>query len=374
MDWQSEFQLNSDISYLNHAAVSPWPKRTAQAVTNFSLENSQLGATNYPQWLQKEALLRRQLQQLINAPRVEEIALLKNTSEGLSFIAYGLQWHGGENIIITDEEFPSNRIVWESLASKGVEIRYANIANEQPEQNIINLMDNNTRLVSVSSVQYASGLKLDLAQIGTACRTRNILYCIDAIQSLGAEAFDCQHYNADFVVAEGHKWMLGPEGLALFYCRQEVMDQLALTEFGWHMIEHQGDYDRTDWTPANSARRFECGSPNMLGAYGLSASLSLLLQLGLEQVQSLLQSKIDYLLAQLNAVKNLQLHSPKAIERRGGIINFTIAGQDSHELYNQLRKANVICAYRGKGIRFSPHFYTPYEAMDRAVEKLQGLL
>lgn len=370
----TEFPLDPNISYLNHAAVAPWPQRTAAAVQVFAQQNTQQGAKDYPRWLAKEQQLRQALQSLINAPSSDEIALLKNTSEGLSIIAYGLDWQPGDRILIAKDEFPSNRIVWESLASQGVQVQQIDLACEDPEAAFIQQMDAKTRLISVSSVHYSSGLMLDLSRLGQACRQRNILFCIDAIQSLGACPLDVQACEADFVVADGHKWMLGPEGLALFYCRRPLLDTLKLYQYGWHMIAHAGDYDRQDWQPAASAKRFECGSPNMLGIYALEASLSLLLEIGLDTVYQELQQRTDYLKQRLQALPNIRLLPPIAQRPSSGIVLFTPLEQDPNTLYRSLMSQQVICAYRGGGVRFSPHFYTPYSALDLAIERLTQLL
>ncbi|KPJ90757.1 MAG: class V aminotransferase, partial [Gammaproteobacteria bacterium SG8_15] len=220
-DYKTEFDIDENIIYLNHAAVSPWPVRTRNAVIQFAEENYRSGSLNYLQWIETETELRRKLQRLINAPSYEDVALVKNTSEALSMVAYGIQWQRGDNIAITNQEFPSNHIVWESLQSQGVELRLADIsdcANATAEQRIMDCCNQRTRLVSVSSVQYASGLKLDLSQIGRFCKSQAILFCVDAIQSVGALSFDIQECQADFAMADGHKWMLGPEGLGFFYC------------------------------------------------------------------------------------------------------------------------------------------------------------
>lgn len=367
MHWQNEFPQVKGLCYLNHAAVAPWPQRTHDAVITFAKENLQEGASHYGRWLHKEKLLREQLQQLINAPDANDIALVKNTSEGLSMIAYGLDWQAGDNVVITNQEFPSNRIVWESLQDLGVEVRYADISTENPEQSILQLTNKNTRLVSISSVQYGTGLKLKLETIGKHCRQNNILFCVDAIQSIGAVRFDTQAYFADFVVADGHKWMLGPEGLGLFYSRKEVRNQLKIFEYGWHMVEDAGNFDREDWTIAESAQRFECGSPNLMAVHALSASLSLLLEVGMETVEKNLQQKVDRLLKELNQNPEITILSAQEPERRAGIVTFTHANMDSASLYSLLRSNQVICAHRGGGIRFSPHFYTFEENLEKAL-------
>src|SRR5699024_3894329 len=155
----------------------------------------------------------------------------KNTSEGLSVIAQGLDWRAGDQVVISDQEFPSNRIPWQALAERGVEVVEVDVDGSDAEQRVIDAIGERTRLVSLSSVQYGSGIRLDLAPIGRACRERGVLFCVDAIQSIGAVDFDAVACHADFVVADGHKWMLGPEGLALFYCRPAVRDRITLRQF-----------------------------------------------------------------------------------------------------------------------------------------------
>ncbi|TPW13737.1 MAG: hypothetical protein FD130_1522, partial [Halothiobacillaceae bacterium] len=240
----TEFPQEPGLCYLNHAAVAPWPKRTMQAVTQFAIENMTLGATHYPRWLTKEAQLREQLRELINAPTRDDIALLKNTSEALSVVAYGLPWQAGDNIVISDQEFPSNRIVWESLANRGVELRSVALESAAtPEEALLQAIDSRTRLLSISSIQYATGVRLHLERLGDYCHTHQVLFCVDAIQSLGALPLDVQAIHADFVMADGHKWLLGPEGVALFYCSSRAREWLTLQQFGWHMVENLGDYD-----------------------------------------------------------------------------------------------------------------------------------
>ncbi|BAU48422.1 class V aminotransferase [Sulfurifustis variabilis] len=369
----SEFPLLPGLVYLNHAAVSPWPRRTAETVKRFAEENLREGASRYPEWLQTERLLRGQLAGLVNAPSIDDIALLKNTSEGLSFVAYGLDWRSGDNVVITAEEFPSNRIVWESLASRGVGLREARVSHvHDPESAILEATDRHTRLVSVSSVQYASGLRLDLGRLGTACRERGIAFCVDAIQGLGVFRHDVQAAQIDFLVADGHKWLLGPEGIAVFYCRPEWRERLKLHEYGWHMVEDMGDYARRDWRPAAGARRFECGSPNMLGIHALSASLSLLLELGPETVERRVLERTEHLFERIRAAPSLDLVTPTRSGRYAGIVSFRHRSVPNPVIHERLRKANVVCAERLGGIRFSPHCYTPLEQLETAVAIAAG--
>ena len=369
--WHSEFPLRDDLIYLNHAGVAPWPQRSADAVAAFAQENAELGARHYPSWLSTERGLRAQLRQLINAPASEDIALLKNTSEGLSFVANGLDWRPGDNIVTSDEEFPSNRIVWQALAERGVELRQIALRGEgdaSPEARLMAACDARTRLLAISSVQYASGLRMDLMALGDQCRARGVLFCVDAIQSIGAVEFDVQAIKADFAVADGHKWMLGPEGVALFFVRPELREKLRLSEYGWHMVADQDTYEYRDWRPHPGARRFECGSPNMLGIVGLSASLSLLLEVGMATVEELLLEKTHFLLRLMDAEPMLELVTAPTPGRYAGIVSFRHAKMQPIDLFEYLSEMGVVCAMRGGALRYSPHFYTPVERLEQAVK------
>ncbi|CAI8791562.1 Class V aminotransferase [Pseudomonas chlororaphis] len=362
-----EFVQAPGLRYLNHAAVAPWPNRAAEAVARFAKENVLLGARDYPDWMALEQRLRERLMRLLNAPSTDDIALVKNTSEALSFVAFGLSWEKGDQIVISDEEFPSNRIVWEALASQGVEVLQVSLKGDDPEGALLAACGPRTRLMAISAVQFASGLRLDLQRLGAGCKQQNVLFCIDAIQQLGAQPFDVQAYQCDFAMADGHKWMLGPEGLGVFYCRSELRAQLKLHEFGWHMLEHMGDYSRSEWEPAKSARRFECGSPNMLGAMALEASLSLLEEVGMEHVATLIAERVQWLQDGLNAIPGVRLHTPLNPARRGGIFSFSIDGIDNQVVYEALQQQQVVCIPRGPGVRFSPHFYTKKRVIDETL-------
>ena len=372
--FDDEFPQDKELIYLNHAAVSPWPKRTAQAVRKFANENCHRGASNYSAWLEKEVFLRQQIKQLINAPSVDDIALLKNTSEALSIVACGLDWQSGDNVVSSDQEFPSNRIPWQAQRKLGVKFIEVDIQVENPEQALMDACDSRTRVLTISSVQYGSGIRLGLEILGEFCHEKEILFCVDAIQSLGAHKIDVQAVKADFIMADGHKWMLGPEGIALFYCSEEIRYQLTLHQYGWHMVHNAGNFDDREWRPAASAQRFECGSPNMLGIHALSASLTLLEQLGLENIEQCIINNTSYLIDLLKDISNVQLLTPEQEHRRAGIISFSLAAKDLVEIHSKLMKNKVICAHRCGGIRFSPHFYTNHKSLDKAIEVLVSII
>jgi selenocysteine lyase/cysteine desulfurase len=362
----AEFQLTPDIVYLNHAGVAPWPKATAAAVIAFARENLTHGATHYPTWLRVERRLRERIARLINASDPGQVALVKNTSEALSFVAKGLSWQAGDNVVSVAQEFPSNRIVWESLADRGVELRLLDLGqSSNPEADLLRLCDRATRLISISAVQFARGLRMRLRPIGDYCRANDILFCVDAIQQVGALPFDVQDARADFAAADGHKWMLGPEGLGFFYVRREAQDRLRPSQFGWHMVAAAGDYDNRDWRPADDARRFECGSPNMLGIHALDASLAVIEREGIDAISAAIAANIS-LCFDISNEMGLEVLSPREPERQSGIFTFRSPGVDSGTLHQALTANGVICAKRGGGIRFSPHFYTTAQQIEHA--------
>jgi len=367
-----EFPQFDSLRYLNHAAVAPWPQRTAQAVSAFAAQNVTIGARDYPQWLKTEQRLRERLARLLGARGTADIALVKNTSEALSFVAFGLDWKPGDQILISDEEFPSNRVVWEALQPLGVEVLQVSLKGEDPEADLLAACGPRVRLLSISAVQYASGLRLDLQRLGEGCELRGVLFCIDAIQQVGALPFDVQQNRCAFAMADGHKWMLGPEGLGAFYCRSDLREQLKLHEFGWHMLEHPGEHDNQIWKPARTAKRFECGSPNMLGAVALEASLSLLEEVGMSQVAAALGERVDSLDGELRTMRGVDLLSPSEASRRAGIVTFRLDGWKNEALFERLKEEQIVCALRGGGIRLSPHFYTRAQVIEETLTLIRS--
>ncbi len=367
-DWAHEFPHRAGLVHLNHAGVAPWPARTARAVAAFATENTRHSTENVLQWKQKESELRSACRRLIHAEDAGDIALVKNTSEGLSFVAYGVPWNARDNVVFASQEFPSNRILWQSLQTRfGVEARGVDLHRaESPEDALFSQVDRHTRLISVSAVQYDDGLRMDLARISEFCRARGILFCIDAIQMLGVIPFDLTETPADFVVADGHKWLLGPEGIGLFYCNPDRRDLLHLNQFGWHMLEGPGDFEAQQWTEAKDASRFECGSLNRTGIHALHESLHMLLEIGVETIHDMVSSNISYLI-DISSEKDLDIVSNTSPKRRSGILTVRRSGTDNLALFRYLLGCGILCAHRCRGIRFSPHFYTSKDDLDHAL-------
>jgi cysteine desulfurase/selenocysteine lyase len=350
-----QFPILRHPPYLNHAAVGPWPECTARAVREFADENMRYGSSNYLEWIKREHELRQRLGRMLNAASADDIALLKNTTEGISLVAWGLDWRHGDNLVLPRGEFSSNRLPW--LAQK-VEVREVDIHGaENAESALVSAMDRNTRLLSVSSVQWSDGFRLDLDRLGAACRQAGALFFVDAIQQLGVLPIDVESSQIDFLAADGHKWLLSPEGVAVFYSRETARKQLKLTQQGWHMFERPWQFEREDWTPADSAKRFEAGSPNSLGQAALHASVGLLLGFGMEHVADRVLANTDFLLESLVSIPGVEIVSRTEVERRSGIVSFRHRARPAEEIYRALQQREISCALRDASVRLSPHFY-----------------
>lgn len=369
------FPIIDRCCYLNHAAICPWPAPVADAVATFAEENREHGPLNYARWMKVEQELRECLARLIHAASPDDIALLKNTTEGLNAVAQGVDWRRGDRVVIPDEEFPSNRLPWDALADRDVVVETVSLAVDSPEDALISAMDKpGTRLLSVSGVQYASGRRLDLAVLGRACRERGILFCVDAIQQLGAIDTDVRSIGADFVVADAHKWLLGPEGIAVFWSRPQAREQLRLRQFGWRMVDDPYQFARDHWTPSSTARRFEAGSPNMIGIFAFRAAAGLLLDEGMAEIEQRVTGAADTLIQGLESITGVARVLPERRDFHAGIVHFTPESADPDELHRELAQRRIITAKRGPGIRLSPHFYTPRRQLDTAIETIDALL
>jgi len=353
-----EFPILQHGLYVNHAAMAPWPRITSRAVADFAEENCQLGPEKYARWLLREKRLREQLAGLVNAKSGNDIALLKNTTEGICTVANGIDWRAGDNMVLPMDEFPSNRLPWLALQEQGVEIREVDIrASSKPEEALLERMDGRTRLLSVSAVQWIDGLRLRLEQLGAACRQNNVLFFVDAIQHLGALQMDVQACQIDFLAADGHKWLLSAEGIAVFYCREGVRKQLKLQQHGWRMVDEPYRFDRDNWLPSDTAVRFEAGSPNIMGQVALHASIGLLQQVGMKKVEACVAENSLILSDGLADMAGIELVRSFDPDLFSGIVSFRTPGRDLQEVHRALKKRSLSCAMRGDAIRLSPHFY-----------------
>jgi len=361
--------------YLNHAAIGPWPRCAAEALARFAEENLYQGAAAYPAWIRRENSLRQALARLIGARSGDTVALLKNTTEGISTVAWGLDWQTGDNVVLPLGEFPSNRLPWLAQAVNGVEIREVDIRTAgDAEAALIAAMDGRTRLLAVSAVQWSDGFRLDLQRLGDACHRRQVLFFVDAIQQLGALPIDVESCRIDFLAADAHKWLLGPEGIAVFYSADDSRDRLALRQQGWHMFENPWNFQRQDWTPAESARRFEAGSPNSAGQAALHACVAMLLDYGPDWVAQRVLANSDKLIHDLAEIPGLRIASPLEPERRSGIVSFSSDSLPAGEIHRRLKERNCTCAVREAWVRLSPHFYQGEEVLETFMDQLRSIL
>jgi selenocysteine lyase/cysteine desulfurase len=372
---RKQFPTSETMHYANHAAISPWPRVTADAVSQFARENAESGPMKYGQWMLNETRLRRRLATLLNAHSPDDIALLKNTSEGVSTVAAGIDWRAGDNLVIPEGEFPSNHLAWQNLQNKGVEVRTVPILEAfDPESALLDAMDERTRLLTVSAVQWDHGLRLDLKRLGRQCRNGDTLFFVDAIQQMGALGIDVQDACIDFLAASAHKWLLGPEGIAVFYCHENCRNHLELSQFGWRMTDNPFELANPNRPHSLSARRFEAGSPNMVGQAGLNASISLFEDIGMQTVEKMVLQNTDRLLDGLGKLEGVKIISRQEPERRSGIVSFTVTGKDPALLRKRLAANKLYVAERNRMVRISPHFYQAGPCLEDMLNTLEDTL
>jgi len=333
---------------------------------------SQYGEHSYlrGQWREVLEQTRSAAAKLIGA-EPEEIAFVKNTSEGLSFVANGIQWRSGDNIVVPSCEFPANVYPWMNLAQQGVEVRFAEPDGaEIPPAAIARAVNARTRLVAISAVQFATGFRADLAAIGRFCRDNGILFCVDAIQALGAFQINVRDMYIDFLSADAHKWLLGPEGIGIFYVRREILEQVRPAEVGWLSVVRHWDYENYDFTLKADARKFECGSYNVAGIYGLGGALELLHEVTIENISRRILDLTDRLVGGLRA-SGWRIVSPRGEGKSSGIVAATREGVDLGRVRETLlRDHRIVTSVRGGCLRISPHFYNSEDEIDFLVEVL----
>ncbi len=366
-EFRDLFPVTRNLVYLNHAAVGPLSVRAHEAMARHATDQRDYGALHWREWYAEVDRLRQSAARLIGA-QADEVAILKNTSEGLSFVAGGLRWAAGENVVTTALEFPSNWTPWKRLEERGVECRVAALSTVEA---IEPLLDDRTRLVSVSSVAFHNGFTADLAAIGALCRRRNVLFCVDAIQSVGVLPIDVRAAQIDFLAADGHKWMCGPEGSAVFFVAAERRELLEVLEIGWTNIARHKKFIGVSTELLPDGRRFEAGSLNTNGIYGLRASLDLLQEIGIDRIAERAIAVATLLADALDSV-GWRVASPRPL--RSPIVGATPPDVERTLLHwhRVLEEARIVCAPREGLLRFSPHFYNDAADVDRVIGAVQS--
>jgi cysteine desulfurase/selenocysteine lyase len=370
LDLDREFPVRREWIYFNHAAVCPLPERVRKAICDFAAQAATAGATKYEEWLAQLEKTRRLAARLIGC-QTNEVAFVKNTTHGLLCVANSIDWREGDNLVTFDEEFPANVWPWKNLERLGVERRVAPVRDGRPSLDDLEaLIDSRTRLAAVSLVGYASGFRIDGSRLGEICQRHGILSCLDGIQGLGATPVDVEAWGVDFLSADGHKWLLAPEGAGLLYCSRRVVDQLNESMTGWISRAGYSDYENHSLELWPDARRFEEGSHNMLCAHALGAALGLLHEVGIATVSSRIRALTDRLVEGLEA-GGWTIHSDRAGENGSGIVMASKEGLDPKGAEQRLMERNIYVAARAGRLRFSPHFYNTPEEIDRLLEALR---
>lgn len=370
------FPILRNWDFFNHAGVAPLPHVAAEAMRKYALQ-AETAAYLGTAWYADVEKLRQSSAALLNCHR-DEVAFVKNTSEGIGIVANGIDWQWGDVIVTTAVEYPANIYPWMEVArARGAKLLMVEEetttdgARQVPVEKILEAVkDPKVKLVTLSHVEFASGQRHNLASIGEFCRANKKLFCVDAIQTLGVIPVDVKAMKIDYLSADGHKWLLGPEGAGIFYCRRELLDHTRPLMVGWMNVVDAQNYGNYDYTLRSDAGRFECGSYNIPGLLGLKASLELLKAFGPEAISNRLKLLTDYLIAGLR-LRGYKIISPRTENAWSGIVSFVSPTHGHDQIASQLRKEHhVEIAVREGRLRCSPHFYNTEAQLD----KLIGLL
>jgi cysteine desulfurase/selenocysteine lyase len=363
------------FAYLDHAAMSPLPRPTAEAFEKWLKEAVEIGGPVWGSWVKGVERTRATAARMIGADS-DEIALVGNTTAGISLIAEGLDWKPGDNVVTLADEFPSNVYPWMNLESRGVETRRVStdVSGRLDLERLAETCDERTRIVTVSWIGFATGYRHDVAKIVEIAHQRGALMLLDAIQGLGVFPLDVNEIGVDFMAADGHKWLLGPEGAGIAYIRRENLNRLRPIGPGWHSVVPGQDYTHIELNLRNSAARYEGGSQNNAGFLALGASLELLSELGAENLAAAVIDITE------NACERLTKAGAKVVsdrrtdhrggQQRSGIVSFELPGRDPMAIKKHAKGQDVIFGYRAGRLRISPHAYNNEADLDRLVDAL----
>ena len=367
---QREFPVCAEKVYLAHAGVSPVPACVTRAVQGTaeaaSLNEQEVGLGDLLR------VTRARAAKLLGA-NVSEVALIGPTTAGLSAVATGLDWQPSDEVLIYQDDFPVNVYPWQSLESRGVVVRRLQtpVLGQITPDIVIDQLNAKTRLVALASCHFVSGWRIDHDAIGRELRERNVLFCLDAIQTLGAFPTTVEH--VDFLAADSHKWLLGPCAAGLFYVRHELQDRLSPSAYGWNNVHCPNYVSQEKIVLRADAGRYEAGSFNILGIAGLNAALELLLEVGIGNIAADLRTKREWLVNNL-LEKGFGVLCPET-ENAGGITSCWQQGKDIKALGNNLMAEGIVVSVRGGRsgqdyLRFSPHFYNTQAELERVVDLL----
>ena len=369
---QHEFPVAKNKIFLGHAGVCPLPRCVAQAMIDCA--NGGTLGDQEAFVMHKIADARKAGAKLLNC-EPDEVSLVGPTSLALSLVAAGLKFRKGDNILIYHDDYPSNVYPWLALAEQGVKVRLLNTRGLGIIRaiDVMGQVDENTRLVALASNHFISGYRLDHNAVGKFLRERGILFCLDAIQTLGA--FPTTVENVDFLAADSHKWLLGPCGAGIFYVKRDLQEKLNPPIYGWHNVRNPNFVAQEKIELRSGAAKFEAGTHNLIGLVGLLAAMELALEIGVENISAELLRKRTWLVPALQAKGFVVLNAEPKIENASGITTFFTPGKDLAPLHKKLEEAGVIASLRTDRkaqnyIRLSPHFYNTDAELQRVLELL----
>ena len=372
MDWaavRAHFPITRNYNFLDHAAVGPVCTPAAEQA-RFYLEQAEANAYLEGGFYKHADHVRQRAADLINA-KADEVTFVKNTSEGLSFVANGLSWNTGDNVVTTSVEFPSNMYPWMALKARGVQVNMVLEENGRiPLDKLMSAINSRTRLVAISSVQFASGYRTDLATLGDHCQNKGVLLCVDAIQSLGAMPIDVQAMNIDFLAADGHKWMCSPEGLGIFYVRKELQGHLRPSCIGWASVKNPMDFGTYHFEFQDSIKRYDSGSYNLAGVYALGGAIDMFLEIGRDRITSRILALTNRLVDGLRD-RGYRIISSREPAEASGIVAFVSDLHDHQQIRDHLQQEHrIVISVRNGRLRASPHMYNTEKEIDSLVAAL----
>ena len=365
------FPVTQSLIYLNHAAVSPPPTTTIEAVEAQLRDVRDAGSLNFLNWLEVKERARESLAALLGA-KSEQVAFVRNTSDALSTVANGLKWQSGDNVVTFGREFPSNIYPWLRLREPfGVEVRMCEERDGRVDvEELESMVDARTRLIAISHVQFASGFRIDLERLGRLARRHDALLVVDVIQSLGVVPLDVNAELVDVAAGAGHKWLLSPEGVGYLYLSDRARERIEPTLVGWTSVPNPEDYFAFGQPWKSGTLAWETGTAPASLFYGFKASLDLLHEYGPARIASHLEELTDHLCERVRG-RAYEVASSRSPGEKSQIV--CIRHQQRlpvTALYAQLKQKNIITAPRGDRLRIAPHLYNTLDEIDQLVEAL----
>lgn len=365
--FRADLPVTENCAYLNHAGMAALPRPAAERMKALADTVSRSGDRR---WLERNAEVERVrglAARLLGAREAHEVAFVENTSAGISLVSEGFAWKDGDNVVGAELEFPSNVYPWMSLADFGVEYRTVPERDGRiDEDELLSRIDDRTRMLVLSWVQYASGYRADLVRLGTACRERGVLFVVDVIQGLGALELDVEASLIDIAAGSTHKWLLGPEGTGLLYVSDRVIDQLRPVRSGWRSMSKQFEWTEFHIAFAEGAKRFESGTLNVYGIHALGASLELLQEAGMPVIEERVLALTERAAAGL-AARGFHVISSRRPGETSGIVTAVHPDIPAGDFVRRLAAADIVAAARAGRFRISPHFYNTEEEIDRCL-------